>query len=99
MPWPYAGDSATYDQSAIGARKCGAQSFDGALVDLTNFFESGEVVNEPAVDHAIRLGCSAAEAFQILQITPMHFGAGGGNGFGACIGTREPQHLIARADK
>jgi hypothetical protein len=31
------------------------------------------------VDHAIRNGGSTAQAFQILEITSMHLGAGGGN--------------------
>ena len=43
------------------------------------------------VDHAIRAGCSAAQAFQVFEIASMHLGAGGDERLGARIGARQSQ--------
>ena len=40
--------------------------------------ELRKVVDKRGVNHRIRRGGSAAQAFQIFEITPMHLGAGSG---------------------
>jgi hypothetical protein len=42
-------------------------------------------MNEGRVNHAIRHGCSAAQAFQVFKIASMYLGAGGSKRLGASI--------------
>ena len=55
----------------------GAESLDGAPVELAVFCEFREVVDKSGVNHAIRHGCPAAQAFEVFQITAMNLSAGG----------------------
>jgi hypothetical protein len=56
-------------------------------------------VDKGGVNHAIRHGCSSAQAFQIFKITPMRLGASGGKRLGGRIGASEAENLMARADE
>jgi hypothetical protein len=56
-------------------------------------------VDKGGVNHAIRQGCSTAQAFQIFQIASMNLGAAGGQGRSGRIGAGKPQHLMARLDE
>jgi hypothetical protein len=56
-------------------------------------------VPEGEVDRSIRLGCSGAKRFQVLEIAAKHFGSGGLEGVGSRIAARKPEHLMARADE
>ena len=55
-------------------------------------------MDEGGVDHAIRTGRSAAQALEVFEIAALHFGAGGGEGLGACVGAGEAEHLMPRAN-
>ena len=45
------------------------------------------------MDHAVRRGCSAAQASQVFQITAMHLSTSGR------IRTSEAEHLMVRLDE
>ena len=57
--WRQGPDPGTDNQGAIRAGQRRAKSLDGVLVDLTAFLKLRPVVDEGAVNHAIRLGCTA----------------------------------------
>jgi hypothetical protein len=61
--------------------------------------EPGEVVVEAGVDHAIRQGGSPAQAVQVLQVSPVHFGAGGQQGAGTLLGPGKTQHPVPSPDQ
>ncbi len=54
---------------------------------------------EGSVDDGIGRGCSAAQAFQVLQIASMRLGARGKERFGACIAASQSEDLMVRTDK
>ena len=87
------------DQGAVGAGERGAESLDGAPVYLAVLLEFREVVDEGGINHAIRHGRSAAQAFQVLKIAPMDLDAGGDERLGARIGASKTEHLMARANE
>jgi hypothetical protein len=62
----------------MGAGEGIAKRFDGALIDLAVLLEFGEVVDESRVNDAIRGRGTASKAVQVLEISAMHFSAGGG---------------------
>ncbi len=49
---------------------------------------------EGDVDHGVRVGRTAAQAFRVLQRSPVHLGTGGNEGLGAVVGTGHPDHLV-----
>jgi hypothetical protein len=51
-------------------------------------------VDKGGVNDGLRSGRSAAEAFQIFEITPTYLGASPDQGIGACIGARQSKHLM-----
>ena len=51
------------------------------------------------MDHAIRLGRSAAQAFEIFKVASLHLGAGGGERLGARVRAGEADHLMSRTDQ
>ena len=51
------------------------------------------------MDHALRHGRAATQAFQVFEIAAMHLGPGGEEGLGARIRASEAQHLMAGADE
>jgi hypothetical protein len=73
------------DQEALGASERGAESLDGSPIYLADFLEFREVVDKSGVNHAIRHGCSTAQAFQVFQIASMHLRARGDKRLGARI--------------
>ena len=87
------------DQGAVGARERGAERLDGAPIDLAVLLELREVVDEGGVDHAIRHGRAAAQAFQVFEVASMHLGTGGDERLGARIRASEAEHLMARVDE
>ena len=87
------------DQGAVGASERSAERLDGAPIDLAILLEFREVVDEGGVDHAVRLGRSAAQAFQVFKIAAMHLGAGGDERLGARIRASKTEHLMARVDE
>ncbi len=87
------------DQGAVRARERGAERLDGAPVHLTVRRELREVVVEGAVNHAVRHGCSAAQAFQVFEITSVHLRSGGDKRLGTRIGACKTKHLMARVDQ
>ncbi len=50
------------------------------------------------VNHAIRHGCSTAQAFQVFKIASMHLGTGSDERLGARIRASKTEHLMARVD-
>ena len=54
---------------------------------------------EGGVDDGIGRGCSAAQAFQVLQIASMRLGAGGFKRLCARIRPRHSKDVVARADE
>jgi hypothetical protein len=51
------------------------------------------------VNHAIRLFCSAAQAFQVFNIAAMHLGTSSGKRLGSRIRASNAKHLMARGDQ
>src|SRR5690348_10077414 len=82
-----------------------SESFDGAPVLFTDLRELREVactectVIESTVNHAIRLRCSAAEAFRVFKTPPVHLGSSGDERLGADIRPRQSDHLMTRVDE
>jgi hypothetical protein len=54
---------------------------------------------EGGVDDGISRGCSAAQAFQVLQIASMRLGTGGLKRLWARIRAHHSKHVVARADE
>ena len=54
---------------------------------------------EGGVDDGIGRGCSAAQAFQVVQIASMRLGAGGFKRLCARIRPRHSENMVARADE
>ena len=54
---------------------------------------------EAGMNHALRVSRSTAQTSQVLQVAPMHFGTGGGKGFGCRIRAGQAEHLVARDDQ
>ena len=54
---------------------------------------------ESGVNDGIGCGCSAAKAFQVLQIPSMRLGAGGLKRFCSRIGPRHSKQVMACADE
>ena len=54
---------------------------------------------EGGVDDGIGRGCSAAQAFQVLQIASMRLGAGGFKRLCARVRPRHSENVMARADE
>jgi hypothetical protein len=48
------------------------------------------------MNHGVRIGCSAAQAFQVFQISPVHLGPSRRKSFSARIRTRQTEHLVPR---
>ena len=87
------------EQGAVGAFERGAERLDGLLVDRADGLESRPVVDEAGVNHAIRHGRSAAQAFKVLEIASMRLGAGGDERLGARVRASKTEHLMARVDE
>jgi hypothetical protein len=83
------------DLRAIGTGERGTECFDRVPIDLANFLESCEVVNETGVDHTVGGGCSAAQALEVANIAPMDVSARGLKRSGSCIRAGEAKHLVA----
>jgi hypothetical protein len=54
---------------------------------------------ESQMDHGIRLGRSAAQAFQVFEIAAVHLGAGASQRIGASLGASQPQNLMTCANE
>jgi len=83
----------------VGACERGAERLDGAPICFTVRRELREVVDEGGVDHAIRQGGAAAQAFQVFEIASMHLGPRGDKRLGGRIRASKTEHLMARADE
>src|SRR5277367_4423395 len=83
------------DQRAVRAREHAAESLYGLPVDLATLFEFRKVVNKGGVNYCIRIGSSAAQAFQVLNISPVRLGPAGCNRFGGCIVACQAEYLMA----
>src|SRR5271170_7632540 len=96
LPWRGQSDHPRGDdEGPVGTGEHGAESLDGAPVDLTDFLESQEIMDEAGMDHGVRLSRSTAQAFQVLQIAPMHLGTSSGESLGSRIRAGQTQHLMA----
>ena len=93
------GGSAGDEQRTVRAFERRAERFDGALVDLAASREVRPVVPEGGVDHAVGLGRSAAQGFEVFEIPSKHLGACGDESFGALLGAGHAEHLMARVNK
>ena len=82
------------DQGTVGARERGAERLDGAPIDLADFHEFREVVDEGGVENTVRSGCSAAQAFQILKIASVHLRTRSDERLGARVRAGETEHLM-----
>ena len=56
-------------------------------------------MDEGQVDYTIRCSRAAPQAVQVLQITAMHLGAGGGKRFGPRLRAGKTKHLMAGRDQ
>jgi hypothetical protein len=63
------------DQKTIGPGKRGTEGLDRAPVVLAVLLKFREVVVKGQVNHTIRPGRAAFQAFQVFEGTSMHFGA------------------------
>ena len=54
---------------------------------------------EGGVDNGVRCGCSAAQAFQVLQIASMRLGAGGVKRLCTRVRPRQSKYVMACADE
>jgi len=54
---------------------------------------------EGSMDHTIRLGRPAAEALQVFQASAMRLRAGGEEGFGSRVRSRQSEDLMASVDE
>jgi hypothetical protein len=85
-------DARADDERAARALEHGADCLDGALVQLAALRKPRPVMPESGVDDGIGCGCSAAQAFQVLQIASMRLGADGLKRFCACIRPRQSKY-------
>ena len=92
-------DAGGDDEGTARADERIAQGGNGASVLLADADEVREVVVEGAVDDAVCLGGSAAEAVEVFKTAAMGFGTGGLEGFGASVGAGEPEHRMAGVDE
>jgi hypothetical protein len=97
-PAPHSG-SGCYEQGPIGSGKLGTESLNRTPVFLAVRSEVLKVVIESAMDHAIRLGRSAAQTFQTFQRPSMHLGTRCQKSPCARVGARHPEHLMTRFDQ
>ena len=100
---PHSGSGGDH-QGAVRSPERVSESFDGAPVLFTDLHELREVASEcavieSAVNHPIRLGCSAAQTFRVFKTSPMHLGSRGNERLGAGIGPRQSEHLMTRVDE
>jgi hypothetical protein len=86
------------NQGAVRALEYRTESLDGAPVNFTNLSESGEVVDEGSVNHAVRMGRTSSQAFEIFQIASMDLRACSFQRLGAHIGASKTKHLMTGAD-
>ena len=75
-----------------------SERLDSAPVCLTVIHVLREVVIEGEVNHAIRHGCTTAQAFEVFKIAAMHLRASLDQRLGARIRARKSDHLVAGAD-
>ena len=54
---------------------------------------------EGAVNHSIRFGRPAPQAFRVFKISLMHLGSRGNERPGAGVGPGQSEHLMTRVDK
>jgi len=47
------------------------------------------------VNHSIRFGSSAAQAFEVIEIAAVHLSAGASQRLGASVGARKSKYLVA----
>src|SRR5215467_10129861 len=87
------------DQRAVGSGESLAKRSDSALIFFGARRVIREIVDEGGVDHAVRCGSSAAQAFKILERTAVHFGARRFERLGGGSRARETEHLMARGEK
>src|SRR6185503_8248009 len=87
------------DEGPAGARERRAERLDGAEVGAARAVELREVVDEGAVDHAVRGGGAGAQALGVLEIAAVDLGPGGRERGGGAVGAGEADDLVARADE
>ena len=88
------------DQGAVRACKRGAESLDGAPVDRADGLESRKVMDEAAVNYAIRSGGSTAAGCRDPQDRRDATSApAAASDLGALIRASETKHLMARVDE
>jgi hypothetical protein len=91
-------------QWAVRSLERVSESFDGAPVLFTDLKELRKIASECAViestvNHPIRLGCSAAQTFEVFKTTPVHLGSLGDERPSTGIGPRQSEHLMSRFDE
>jgi len=87
------------DEGLARARKGRGDGLDRELVSIGVSGKVREVMNEGGVDDAIHGRCSALQAVKVLERPPMHRRPCCSKRLRAFIGTREPKHLMARAQQ
>jgi hypothetical protein len=73
----------------------GAEGLDRTPIDLADFLEPREVVNEGGMNDAIRRGGATPQAIQFLDITSMHVGTRGGQRLGCPVGASQAEYPVA----
>ena len=56
-------------------------------------------MDKGGVNHRVRRRRAAAQAFQIIEISPKRLRAGSSQGLSACIAANEAEHLVACFDQ
>jgi hypothetical protein len=86
------------EYGAVGAGQRGTESRDRAPIDLTDFLEPREVVDESGMNHAFGGGGPASQAVEIFDISSVHFRTGSNERLGARVRAREPEHFVTCFD-
>ena len=66
------------DQGAVSVRERRTKCLDRSAIDLADFLEVLEVMDETGMYHAVRSSGSTAQTVQIFEIAPVHLSTSGG---------------------
>jgi hypothetical protein len=92
-------DSGADNERTAGTLKHISNSFNGAFVELTAFRKLRPIVPKRDVKDGIGRSGTAAEAFQVFQITALYLSPGCGQRLGARIAASKTEHLVTCADQ
>jgi hypothetical protein len=99
LPGRHPQDAGREHERPGGARQDRPHRFDGAGVGADGRVEVGEVVDEPQVNDAFRLGRADLQTLRLVQVAPQHLRPGGREGLGRGLRTRQPKDPVAGRDE